>query len=308
LYYTGFMHKIGEVHDGNTVTDWMEQERERGITITSAATTCFWKQEDEGLAKLFTGIDNRINIIDTPGHVDFTAEVERSMRVLDGAVAVFCGVAGVQPQSETVWRQATKYNVPRIAFINKMDRTGADFNKAINDLRTKLGAEAHPVGIPIGAEDKLRGVIDVVNQKAIVYDPSDETGVKYDITDIPENLRDEARMAFEQLIDAVSNLDDQVAEMVLEDSEIAPETLKKAIRRLTCELKFVPVLGGSAFKNKGVQPLMDAVVDYLPSPVEVPAATAVEADDETTEVVVEPDDNGNFCSLAFKLWTDPFVG
>jgi elongation factor G len=308
LYYTGFMHKIGEVHDGNTVTDWMEQERERGITITSAATTCFWKQEDEGLAKLFTGIDNRINIIDTPGHVDFTAEVERSMRVLDGAVAVFCGVAGVQPQSETVWRQATKYKVPRIAFINKMDRTGADFNKAVNDLRTKLGAEAHPVGIPIGAEDKLRGVIDVVNQKAIVYDPSDETGVKYDITDIPENLEDEAKIAFEQLIDVVSNLDDQVAEMVLEDNEITPETLKNAIRRLTCELKFVPVLGGSAFKNKGVQPLMDAVVDYLPSPVEVPAATAVEADDETTEVVVEADDNGDFCSLAFKLWTDPFVG
>ena len=308
LYYTGFMHKIGEVHDGNTVTDWMEQDRERGITITSAATTCFWKQEDEGLAKLFTGIDNRINIIDTPGHVDFTAEVERSMRVLDGAVAVFCGVAGVQPQSETVWRQATKYKVPRIAFINKMDRTGADFNKAVNDLRTKLGAEAHPVGIPIGAEDKLRGVIDVVNQKAIVYDPSDETGVKYDITDIPENLEDEAKIAFEQLIDVVSNLDDQVAEMVLEDNEITPETLKNAIRRLTCELKFVPVLGGSAFKNKGVQPLMDAVVDYLPSPVEVPAATAVEADDETTEVVVEADDNGDFCSLAFKLWTDPFVG
>ena len=178
LFYTGFMHKIGEVHDGNTVTDWMEQERERGITITSAATTCFWNQQDEGLTKLFTGIDNRINIIDTPGHVDFTAEVERSMRVLDGAVAVFCGVAGVQPQSETVWRQATKYNVPRVAFINKMDRTGADFHKAISDLRTKLGAEAHPVGIPIGAEDKLRGVIDVVNQKAIVYDPSDETGVK----------------------------------------------------------------------------------------------------------------------------------
>ena len=308
LYYTGFMHKIGEVHDGNTVTDWMEQERERGITITSAATTCFWKQQDEGLAKLFTGIDHRINIIDTPGHVDFTAEVERSMRVLDGAVAVFCGVAGVQPQSETVWRQATKYNVPRIAFINKMDRTGADFNKALNDLRTKLGAEAHAVGIPIGAEDKLRGVIDVVNQKAIVYDPSDETGVKYDITDIPEELKGDAGMALEQLIDAVSNLDDQVAEMVLKDSEIAPETLKKAIQRLTCELKFVPVLGGSAFKNKGVQPLMDAVVDYLPSPVEVPAAMAVEADDETTEVTVESDDNGNFCSLAFKLWTDPFVG
>ncbi len=308
LYYTGFMHKIGEVHDGNTVTDWMEQERERGITITSAATTCFWKQQDEGLAKLFTGIDHRINIIDTPGHVDFTAEVERSMRVLDGAVAVFCAVAGVQPQSETVWRQATKYNVPRIAFINKMDRTGADFNKALNDLRTKLGAEAHAVGIPIGAEDKLKGVIDVVNQKAIVYDPSDETGVKYDITDIPEDLKVDAEIALEQLIDAVSNLDDEVAEMVLEDIEITPVALKTAIHRLTCDLKFVPVLGGSAFKNKGVQPLMDAVVDYLPSPVEVPAAMAVEADDETTEVTVEADDNGNFCSLAFKLWTDPFVG
>jgi elongation factor G len=308
LYYTGFMHKIGEVHDGNTVTDWMEQERERGITITSAATTCFWKQQDEGLAKLFTGIDHRVNIIDTPGHVDFTAEVERSMRVLDGAVAVFCGVAGVQPQSETVWRQATKYNVPRIAFINKMDRTGADFNKALGDLRTKLGAEAHPVGIPIGAEDKLSGVIDVVNQKALIYDVSDETGVKYDITDIPEELKGDAGMALEQLIDAVSNLDDEIAEMVLEDKAIDPETLKKAIHRLTCELQFVPVLGGSAFKNKGVQPLMDAVVDYLPSPVEVPAATAVEADDEITEVTVEPDDNANFCSLAFKLWTDPFVG
>ncbi len=308
LFYTGFMHKIGEVHDGNTVTDWMEQERERGITITSAATTCFWKQQDEGLAKLFTGIDNRVNIIDTPGHVDFTAEVERSMRVLDGAVAVFCGVAGVQPQSETVWRQATKYNVPRIAFINKMDRTGADFNKALGDLRNKLGAEAHPVGIPIGAEDKLSGVVDIINQKALVYDPSDETGVKYDCVDVPDNLKVEAEMALEQLIDAISNLDDEVAEMVLEDKEITPEILKKAVRRLTCELKFVPVLGGSAFKNKGVQPLMDAVVDYLPSPVEVPAATAVEAHDETTEVTVDPDDNGSFCSLAFKLWTDPFVG
>ncbi len=308
LFYTGFMHKIGEVHDGNTVTDWMEQERERGITITSAATTCFWKQQDEGLAKLFNGIDHRINIIDTPGHVDFTAEVERSMRVLDGAVAVFCGVAGVQPQSETVWRQATKYKVPRIAFINKMDRTGADFSKALSDLRTKLGAEAHPVGIPIGAEDKLSGVIDVVNQKAIIYDVSDETGVKYDITDIPEDLKGDAAMALEQLIDAVSNLDDEIADMVLEDKEITPDSLKRAIHRLTCDLKFVPVLGGSAFKNKGVQPLMDAVVDYLPSPVEVPAAVAVETDDEAAEVVVNPDDNGSFCSLAFKLWTDPFVG
>ena len=308
LFYTGFMHKIGEVHDGNTVTDWMEQERERGITITSAATTCFWKQREEGITKLFTDIDNRVNIIDTPGHVDFTAEVERSMRVLDGAVAVFCGVAGVQPQSETVWRQATKYNVPRIAFINKMDRTGADFNNAVSDLRNKLGAEAHPVGIPVGAEDQLCGVVDVVNQKALIYDADDETGIKYEITDIPDELKDESAMALEQLVEAVSNLDDEVAELILEEKPVTPEVLKTAIRRLTCSLKFVPVLGGSAFKNKGVQPLMDAVVDYLPSPLDIPPATAVEAHDEKTEVTVKPDDNGKFCSLAFKLWTDPFVG
>src|SRR5271170_1774630 len=207
LFYTGLIHKIGDVDDGNTVTDWMEQERERGITITSAAVTCFWKQKPEaGLQKLFAGLDNRINIIDTPGHVDFTAEVERSMRVLDGAVAVFCGVAGVQPQSETVWRQATKYKVPRIAFINKMDRTGANFENALNDMRRKLGAYAYPIFLPIGAEEKFAGVIDLINQKAIVWGPGDLTneGLKYEITEIPENLKEKATTALRELIEAVS--------------------------------------------------------------------------------------------------------
>src|SRR5512138_475855 len=207
LFYTGLIHKMGDVDDGNTVTDWMEQERERGITITSAATTCYWTQKDDGTYKAFEGVAHRVNIIDTPGHVDFTAEVERSMRVLDGAVAVFCGVAGVQPQSETVWRQATKYRVPRIAFVNKMDRTGANFENALNDMRKKLGAYAYPVNIPIGKEDKLKGVIDIVNEKAIVYDEADETGMKYEVTEIPADLKDAAKQYKEELIDAVSNKD-----------------------------------------------------------------------------------------------------
>src|SRR5207248_2492241 len=202
LFYTGLIHKIGDVDDGNTVTDWMEQERERGITITSAAVTCFWTQKkEEGLSKSFASMGHRINIIDTPGHVDFTAEVERSMRVLDGAVAVFCGVAGVQPQSETVWRQATKYGVPRIAFVNKMDRTGANFENALNDMRKKLGAYAYPIFLPIGAEDQFEGVIDIVNQKAIVYDPNDEVGLKYEIKDIPADLKDSAEAALAELIE-----------------------------------------------------------------------------------------------------------
>src|SRR5215468_10035703 len=199
LFYTGLIHKMGDVDDGNTVTDWMEQERERGITITSAATTCYWTQKEDGTCKAFTGVPHRINIIDTPGHVDFTAEVERSMRVLDGAVAVFCGVAGVQPQSETVWRQATKYRVPRIAFVNKMDRTGANFENALNDMRKKLGAYAYAVVIPIGKEDQLKGVIDVVNQKAIIYDSNDEVGLKYSVTDIPAELKDSAQAALAEL-------------------------------------------------------------------------------------------------------------
>ena len=307
LFYTGLIHKMGDVDDGNTVTDWMEQERERGITITSAATTCYWTQKEDGTYKAFTNIKHRVNIIDTPGHVDFTAEVERSMRVLDGAVAVFCGVAGVQPQSETVWRQATKYSVPRIAFINKMDRTGANFENALNEMRKKLNAYAYPVFVPIGKEDYLSGVLDIVNQKAIVYDPDDETGLKYSAQEIPAELKESAEQYLAELIEAVSNKDDVIAEMVLEEKPISPPVLKAAIRRLTCKLEMVPVLGGSAFRKRGVQPLVDAVVDYLPSPLDVPPATG------QNEVSGEPmslvsSDSSTFCSLAFKLWSDPFVG
>lgn len=307
LFYTGLIHKMGDVDDGNTVTDWMEQERERGITITSAATTCYWTQKEDGTFKTKVGIPHRVNIIDTPGHVDFTAEVERSMRVLDGAVAVFCGVAGVQPQSETVWRQATKYRVPRIAFVNKMDRTGADFDKAVNDMRKKLGAYAFPVFIPIGKEDHLQGGIDVVNQKAVIYDDTDEVGLRYSITEIPDDLKETAKSALAELIDAVSNKDDHIAEMVIENKPITPQELKAAIRRLTCKIEMIPVLGGSAFRKRGVQPLVDAVVDYLPSPLDVPAAVGV-APGSDQQVEVPSDDNKKFCSLAFKLWTDPYVG
>jgi elongation factor G len=308
LFYTGLIHKMGDVDDGNTVTDWMEQERERGITITSAATTCYWTQKSDGIAKTFEGVTHRVNIIDTPGHVDFTAEVERSMRVLDGAVAVFCGVAGVQPQSETVWRQATKYRVPRIAFVNKMDRTGANFENAVAEMRKKLGAYAYPVVIPIGKEDHLRGVIDVVNQKAIIYDPADEFGMRYSVTEIPEEEQDRAQFALAELIDAVSNKDDEIAGLVIEDKPIDALTLKRAIRRLTCKLEMVPVLGGSAFKKRGVQPLVDAVIDYLPSPLDVPAPQGQDPTEADRTVEVPSDDSGKFCSLAFKLWSDPYVG
>ncbi len=310
LFYTGLIHKIGDVDDGNTVTDWMEQERERGITITSAAVTCFWTQKAEpGLQKLFSGLANRVNIIDTPGHVDFTAEVERSMRVLDGAVAVFCGVAGVQPQSETVWRQATKYKVPRIAFVNKMDRTGANFDNALNDMRKKLNAYAFPIFLPIGAEDYFEGVIDIVNQKAITWGAVEvvNEGLKYDITEIPENLKAKAKAALAELIDAVSNKDETIADLVLSDKPIEPLVLKAAIRRLTCKIEMVPVLCGSAFKKKGVQVLIDSVVDYLPSPLEVPDAEGIEPGTENV-VKVDTTDHNMFCSLAFKLWTDPYAG
>ncbi|HMC28018.1 MAG TPA: elongation factor G [Verrucomicrobiae bacterium] len=308
LFYTGLIHKMGDVDDGNTVTDWMEQERERGITITSAATTCYWTQKEDGTYKAYNGVPHRINIIDTPGHVDFTAEVERSMRVLDGAVAVFCGVAGVQPQSETVWRQATKYKVPRIAFINKMDRIGANFENALSEMRKKLGAYAFPVAIPVGKEDQFKGVIDVINQKAILYDDTDPVGLKYTVTDIPAELEDTAKHYLEELIDGVSNKDDEIAELVIEEKPITPQALKAAIRRLTCKIELVPVLCGSAFKKKGVQPLVDAVVDYLPSPVDVPPALGHVPGTDNETVEVSSDDNGKFCSLAFKLWTDPFVG
>src|SRR5438552_995369 len=262
---------------------------------------------EDGTFKLFTSVPHRVNIIDTPGHVDFTAEVERSMRVLDGAVAVFCGVAGVQPQSETVWRQATKYKVPRIAFVNKMDRTGANYENALDYMRKKLGSYAYPIFLPIGKEDYFSGVIDLVNQKAIVYDPKDEVGLKYQVTDIPAELKDSAQAALEELIDAVSNKDDTIAELVIENKPITPQILKAAIRRLTCRIELVPVLCGSAFKKRGVQPLVDAVVDYLPSPLDVPPATGLVPDSEA-KVEVPSDDNAKFCSLAFKLWTDPYVG
>jgi elongation factor G len=306
LFYTGLVHRIGEVHDGNTVTDWMAQERERGITITSAATTSYWEQTADDCFKLFAGEKFRVNIIDTPGHVDFTAEVERSMRVLDGAIAVFCGVAGVQPQSETVWRQATKYNVPRIAFVNKMDRVGADFTTALNDMRSKLGAYAYAVGIPIGSEDQLEGMIDVVNQRAIYY--SDDLGLEYEIRELVGDQVDLAGLAFVELVDAVSNKDEEIADLVLEDKLVDTVTLKNAIRRLTCNMEFVPVLGGSAFKNRNIQMLMDAVVDYLPSPLDVPAATGhFKKEDQIDDCLVETDDNGKFTALAFKLWNDPVI-
>jgi elongation factor G len=314
LFYTGLIHKIGDVDDGNTVTDWMEQERERGITITSAAVTCYWTQKqtkpgEAGLYKAFKDIPHRINIIDTPGHVDFTAEVERSMRVLDGAVAVFCGVAGVQPQSETVWRQATKYKVPRVAFVNKMDRTGANFENALNDMRTKLKAYAYPIFLPIGAEDKFAGVIDVVNQKAIVWGPGDvaNEGLNYEIKDIPAEHQARAKAALAELIDAVSNKDEPIADLVLHEKPVSAPDLKAAIRRLTCKIELIPVLCGSAFKKKGVQPLVDAVIDYLPGPLDVPPAEGLEPGTDN-KVVVETSDANKFCSLAFKLWTDVYAG
>jgi elongation factor G len=323
LFYTGLIHKIGDVDDGNTVTDWMEQERERGITITSAAVTCFWTQKsvkpgEDQIYKAFKDVPHRVNIIDTPGHVDFTAEVERSMRVLDGAVAVFCGVAGVQPQSETVWRQATKYKVPRIAFINKMDRIGANFDNALADMRNKLKAYAFPVFLPIGAgpteaDNKpitggFEGVIDVVNQKAVQWGPgAANEGLNYEVTDIPAEYQERAKAALAELIDAVSNKDDTIANLVLEDKPIDAPALKAAIRRLTCKIELVPVLCGSAFKKKGVQVLVDAVVDYLPSPLDVPGAEGLEPGTEN-KVMVETSDNNKFCSLAFKLWTDPYAG
>ena len=309
LFYTGMIHKIGEVHDGAATTDHMEQERERGITITSAAVTCEWVQKpNDGITKLFQDEKQCVNIIDTPGHVDFTAEVERSLRVLDGAVVVFCGVAGVQPQTETVWRQANKYNVPRIVFVNKMDRTGADFDNVLNDVREKLGATAAAVLIPIGSEDSLRGQIDVVNQKAVIYSDDDKLGSTFTVEELDGDLKLVAEAAREELLEVVADLDDILGEAFLMEEEITNADLKSAIRRLTIANKFIPVSGGSAFKNKGVQFLVDAVVDYLPSPVEIEPAKGQKADDEEVVVLAEADDNAPFCCLAFKLWADKYVG
>ena len=308
LFYTGSIHRMGEVHEGTTVTDWMEQERERGITITSAATTCFWLQiEQPEIVKLYPGQKMRVNIIDTPGHVDFTAEVERSLRVLDGAIAVFDAVAGVQPQSETVWRQATKYNVPRIAFINKMDRVGADFNAAIDSMRKKLAANAWPVLIPIGAEDYLKGQLDVVNNKAVIYSDHDQHGSTYTITDVPAELQGVVDTAYANLVEQIANLDDEIGALFLEEKPVSPAQLKAGIRRQTIANKFCPVVGGSAFKNKGVQYLVDTVIDYLPSPLDIPPADGIDPD-TLAPMAVATDDAGKFCSLAFKLWSDPFVG
>lgn len=308
LFYTGMIHRIGEVHEGTTVTDWMEQERERGITITSAATTCFWNQrKEEGVFKLFENQRQRVNIIDTPGHVDFTAEVERSLRVLDGAILVFDSVAGVQPQTETVWRQANKYQVPRICFVNKMDRVGANFENVVNEMRTKLGANAWPVLIPLGKEDQLRGQLDVINKKAILYSDNDVLGSTYEVADVPAEYQELVDKSYEDLVEQVADLDDEVGTLYLEEKPVTPKELKAGIRRLTITNKFIPVAGGSAFKNKGIQYLVDAVVDYLPSPIDIPPAKGIDPDTSEPKEAVT-DDNGKFCSLAFKLWSDPFVG
>lgn len=309
LFYTGMIHKIGEVHEGAATTDWMAQERERGITITSAAVTANWTQsKDEGVYKIFENEPFQVNVIDTPGHVDFTAEVERSLRVLDGAIVVFCGVAGVQPQTETVWRQATKYSVPRMCFVNKMDRTGANFNDVLNDIRTKLGANAAAILIPIGAEDQLRGQIDVVNQKAILYADNDRLGSTYNVVDIPEELKAEAEEAYHELVSRVADVDDELGEKFLMEEPITPTDLKAAIRRATIANLFIPVSGGSAFKNKGVQYLMDAVVDYLPSPLETVPAHAESSLDAEITYEIKASDAEKPIALAFKLWADKFVG
>ncbi|HRQ87285.1 MAG TPA: elongation factor G [Bacteroidia bacterium] len=309
LFYTGMIHKIGEVHDGQATTDWMEQERARGITITSAAVTCEWKQAEEvGVYKSAAGEKNRINIIDTPGHVDFTAEVERSLRVLDGAVVVFCGVAGVQPQSETVWRQADKYGVPRLIFVNKMDRTGADFDAVVADVRTKLGANAHPILIPIGSQDSLCGQIDVINLKAVLYSDSDVLGSTYEVTELTDEQLEIAQAARKSLLDALVDVDEEIGMMFLDERQILPADIKAGLRRATIANAIVPVVGGSAFKNKGVQYLLDAVIDYLPSPLEIPAAQGMEVGDESVILEAPASDKGQFCALAFKLWSDKFVG
>jgi elongation factor G len=293
LFYTGVSHKMGEVHDGAAVMDWMEQEQERGITITSAATTTYWK-------------DTRINIIDTPGHVDFTVEVERSLRVLDGAVAVFCSVGGVEPQSETVWRQADKYGVPRIAFINKMDRTGADFTRVVEMIRARLGATAIPIQLPVGAEENFRGVIDLVQEVMYTFDDT-ALGATIEEKPIPAELADEVAAAREVLIESLADVDESLMESYVEGIAIELDHMKSTIRKATLEMAIVPVMCGSAFKNKGVQPLLDAVVDYLPSPLDAPVITGRLVDDGS-DVSVSADDDAPFAALAFKIMTDPFVG
>jgi len=293
LYYTGVSHKIGEVHDGAATMDWMAQEQERGITITSAATTCEWN-------------NHQINIIDTPGHVDFTIEVERSLRVLDGAVGVFCAVGGVEPQSETVWRQADRYNVPRIAFVNKMDRTGAEFFRVVDEISERLGHNAVPLNLPIGAEDQFQGVVDLVRMKAIVW-KDEAMGAMYEVVDIPADMEDQAEEYREKLLEAVSMVDESLMEKYLEGEEITEDELKAAIRQAVTNIEMIPVLCGTAFKNKGVQTLLDAVVDYMPSPVDVPDIKGVKMDSDEEDTRPSSDD-APFAALAFKVMSDPFVG
>ena len=291
LYYTGINYKIGEVHEGTATMDWMVQEQERGITITSAATTCFWR-------------DYRINIIDTPGHVDFTIEVERSLRVLDGAVAVFCAVGGVEPQSETVWRQADKYRVPRIAFINKMDRVGAEFERVVQEIRDKLRAKPLIVQLPIGSEEKFIGVIDLVENRALIWD-DDRLGSNYRVDEIPADLREAATVQREKLVEALADHDDRIMELYLEGKTPEPEQIRAAIRTATLRIEAIPVLMGTAFRNKGVQPMLDAVIDYLPSPLDLPPVTGKNGD---TIEERWPRDDAPFAALAFKIMTDPYIG
>lgn len=302
LFYAGVVHKLGEVHEGTTVTDWMEQERERGITITAAAISCGWTTKEGP----FANIDHQVNIIDTPGHVDFTAEVERSLRVLDGAIAVFCAVAGVQPQSETVWRQMNKYHVPRLAFINKMDRTGANFLRAVDDIRQKLKGNAHPLFLNIGAEENFKGLIDLIKMKAYVYDETDPKGMAYHTVEIPADYQDSAEKYRNSLIEALADFDDDIATKYLEGETFTENELRIAVRKAILSIKFIGVIPGSAFKNKGVQMLLDAVVDYLPCPLDLPPMKAQDSNDQ--EIGVEPDDASKVAGLAFKLMTDPFVG
>ena len=299
LFYTGVSHKLGETHDGSAIMDWMEQEQERGITITSAATTCFWKGMDQSRP------EHRINIIDTPGHVDFTIEVERSLRVLDGAVAVFCAVGGVEPQSETVWRQANKYGVPRLAFVNKMDRTGADFFRVYRQIKERLNGNPVPIQVPVGAEDSFRGVIDLVKMKEIVWD-DEALGMRFEYEDIPDDLKDLAEEYREQLVEAAAEGDEELLNKYLEEGTLTEEEIKRGLRARCIRGEIVPMLCGSAFKNKGVQAVLDAVLDYLPSPKDIPPVKGTLPDE--TEAERPADDDAPFSALAFKIATDLFVG
>ncbi len=300
LFYTGLSHKIGEVHDGAATMDWMAQEQERGITITSAATTCFWS----GMNQQFP--EHRVNIIDTPGHVDFTIEVERSLRVLDGAVVVFCGTSGVEPQSETVWRQANKYEVPRIVFVNKMDRAGADFIRVVDQIKRRLGSQPVPVQLAVGAEDEFRGVIDLVRRKAIIWNEADQ-GLTYELEDVPADMVEEVDHYREQMMEAAAEANEELMEKYLEEGELSEEDIKQGLRIRTLANEIVPALCGSAFKNKGVQAMLDAVIEYLPAPTEVRAIEGVLEDGSTVDTR-EADDEAPFSALAFKIATDPFVG